>query len=87
IHDFRNAPRPSAISRYAFQPKDVTWNPNNENYFATSSGTNGYLYIWDATRLVTIDQLNIHGSIINRLQFHPQNPNLLLTASQDGYAK
>ncbi|CAF1161745.1 unnamed protein product [Rotaria sordida] len=87
IHDFRNAPRQPAISRYAFQPKDVSWNPNDENCFATVSGTSGYLYIWDATRLITIDQLNIHNTIINRLQFHPKHPNLLLTASQDGYAK
>jgi WD40 repeat protein len=39
--------------------------------FATASGTSGYLYIWDATRLVIINQLNIHNAIINRLQFHP----------------
>ncbi|CAF2827423.1 unnamed protein product [Rotaria sp. Silwood2] len=87
IHDFRNAPRQPAISRYAFQPKDVCWNPNDENCFATVSGTSGYLYIWDAIRLVTIDQLNIHNTVINRIQFHPKHSNLLLTASQDGYAK
>ncbi|CAF5019998.1 unnamed protein product, partial [Rotaria sp. Silwood1] len=81
LHDFRNAPRQSSISRYAFQPKDV------ENCFATVSGTSGYLYIWDATRLITTDQLSIHSTIINRLQFHPKHRNLLLTASQDGYAK
>jgi len=65
------------------------------------------LYIWDANRLVIINQLNIHNAIINRLVFHPKcrfnnknkknnsknefffylDPNVLLTASQDGYAK
>ncbi|CAF3620544.1 unnamed protein product [Rotaria sp. Silwood1] len=87
LHDFRNAPRQSSISRYAFQPKDVGWSPHYENCFATVSGTSGYLYIWDATRLITTDQLSIHSTIINRLQFHPKHRNLLLTASQDGYAK
>jgi len=43
-----------------------------ENCFATASGTNGYLYIWDANKLVIINQLNIHNAIINRLAFHPK---------------
>ena len=43
-----------------------------EDSFATASGTNGYLYVWDATRLVITDQLNVHSAIINRLQFHPR---------------
>jgi hypothetical protein len=62
------------------------------------------LYIWDATRLIITNQINIHNAIINRLLFHPKckfdkielkdffddddlDSNVLLTASQDGYAK
>ena len=42
-----------------------------ENCFATASGTSGYLYIWDATRLAITYQINIHNAIINRVLFHP----------------
>lgn len=41
------------------------------NCFATASGTNGYLYIWDASRRMITRTLNIHTAIINRILFHP----------------
>ncbi|UJR22007.1 hypothetical protein I4U23_025074 [Adineta vaga] len=87
LYDFRIAPKQSKVPWCTLQPKDVSWNRHEENSFATTSSTNGYVYIWDVTRLDTVNQLDTHSTIINRIQFHPKNPNILLTASQDGYAK
>ncbi|CAF1271892.1 unnamed protein product [Adineta ricciae] len=83
LHDFRNA---SKQARTVLQPTDIGWNPNDEHFFASGS-TTGLLNIWDVSQLAMISQIKIHNSRINRLQFHPTNPKLLLTASQDGYAK
>ncbi|CAF2622572.1 unnamed protein product [Rotaria sp. Silwood2] len=83
LHDFRNASRQG---RAPVQPTDIGWNPNDEHCFASAS-TAGLLNIWDANQLTMISQFKIHNATINRLQFHPTNPKLLLTASQDGYAK
>ncbi|CAF1384306.1 unnamed protein product [Adineta steineri] len=87
LYDFRNTSRPSAIPRYALQPKDVSWSPHDENCFATASSTCGHLYTWDINRLDIVNQMNLHSTIINRTQFHPKHPYMLLTASQDGSAK
>ncbi|CAF4517395.1 unnamed protein product [Rotaria sp. Silwood1] len=83
IHDFRQAQR---SGRPPVQPTDIGWNPNDEHCFASAS-TAGLLNIWDANQFTMISQFKIHNATINRLQFHPTNPKLLLTASQDGYAK
>ncbi|CAF1485329.1 unnamed protein product, partial [Adineta ricciae] len=85
--DFRATQQQPALPRHALQPKDVSWNRRYEHKFATTNSTIGCLYIWDATRLSVTDQLPVHNGIINRIQFHPTNPDLLLTASQDGYGK
>lgn len=83
-HDFKSLYRQQA--RAASQPKDIGWSPNEEHCFASAS-TTGLLNIWDANQPAMINQFKIHNATINRLQFHPNNPKLLLTASQDGYAK
>ncbi|CAF0800167.1 unnamed protein product [Rotaria sordida] len=83
LFDFRTAPKQA---RATLQPTDIAWNPIDEHCFASASAV-GLLNIWDANQLAIITQFKIHNATINRLQFHPTNPKLLLTASQDGYAK
>lgn len=85
IFDFRN-PFRGIGNRTALQPTDIGWSPTDENCFASTS-TNGVLHIWDAGQFTMIGQYKIHNGTINRLQFHPTNPKMLLTASQDGSAK
>ncbi|CAF3649066.1 unnamed protein product [Adineta steineri] len=82
-HDFRNGFR---SSNTALQPTDIAWNPHDETCFASAS-TAGLLNIWDIHQPIMNAQVKIHNATINRIQFHPTNQKVLLTASQDGYAK
>ncbi|CAF0800883.1 unnamed protein product, partial [Didymodactylos carnosus] len=90
LSDLRNVRLPVAdrdFLRIKIAPKDVTWNYNDEQCFASASAASGHLLIWDAIKPSIVSILQIHDSAINRIQFHPTDPKLLLTGSQDGKAK
>eukprot|EP00158_Paraphelidium_tribonemae_P008057 Partr_v1_DN28451_c2_g1_i4_m42155 putative WD repeat domain 24 len=67
---------------------DVKWAPSyaKQDLIATAA-TNGSVVIWDINKPLGQKQdrlLTDHTRAVNRLTFHPTDPVLLLTASQDG---
>ena len=55
-----------------------------------SAATNGAIVIWDISKPVGQKQERIiteHSRAVNRICFHPTDPVLLLSASQDGSMK
>ena len=66
---------------------DVQWHPIEENYLASSTG-NGVVLIWDLNKVGTESKqdhlFHQHFRSVKKLCFHPSDPNLLMSCSQDG---
>lgn len=62
---------------------DVVWNPNDADMIATAA-TNGVIVLWKNFQPETETIMKDHLRSVNRLDWHPSNPALLLSASQDG---
>ncbi|KJE91137.1 WD repeat domain-containing protein [Capsaspora owczarzaki ATCC 30864] len=69
---------------------DVCWHPleSYKNIMATAA-TNGAVVLWDITHAVSRSSrvLTEHTRTVNRVTFHPSDPHLLLSGSQDGSVK
>ncbi|KAG0095086.1 WD repeat-containing protein 24 [Podila epicladia] len=65
---------------------DVKWGPTTgRDAKIATLGTNGPIVIWDVGTQNKIDRhIKEHTRAVNRICFSPQEPNLLLSASQDG---
>lgn len=63
----------------------VKWCHLQKQLIATSA-TNGAVVIWDVHRATNKQErvISEHMRAVNRIAFHPTNPVLLLSASQDG---
>ena len=68
---------------------DVAWNPINENILATGA-TNGSVVTWDLQKTDRSKQdlvFTDHKRTVNTICFHPVEPSLLVSCSQDGTIK
>ncbi|KAF9581842.1 WD repeat-containing protein 24 [Lunasporangiospora selenospora] len=65
---------------------DVKWGPTSgRDAKIATLGTNGPIVIWDVGTNNKFDRtIKEHTRAVNRICFSPQEPNLLLSASQDG---
>eukprot|EP00127_Corallochytrium_limacisporum_P002136 Clim_evm30s108 gene=Clim_evmTU30s108 len=72
----------------SFAYTDVAWNQNPAyNHQLATGATNGSVVIWDlnvegAQKMV--GSMSDHHRTVNRVNFQMQNPNLLMSGSQDG---
>ena len=66
---------------------DVQWHPIEENYLASSTG-NGVVLIWDLNKVGNESKqdhvFHQHFRSVKKLCFHPSDPSLLMSCSQDG---
>ncbi|KAF9971334.1 WD repeat-containing protein 24 [Actinomortierella ambigua] len=80
----------TAGSRNAFAGSmDVKWGPTSgRDAKIATLGTNGPITIWDVGTHNKVDRIiKEHTRAVNRICFSPLDPNLLLSASQDGTAR
>ncbi|KAG0253014.1 WD repeat-containing protein 24 [Actinomortierella ambigua] len=80
----------AAGSRNSFSGSmDVKWGPTSgRDAKIATLGTNGPITIWDVGTHNKVDRvIKEHTRAVNRICFSPLDPNLLLSASQDGTAR
>jgi WD40 repeat protein len=87
-NDFRDLPHKQLNLNYS--SNDVQWNPKDDAQLA-SAPTNGSVVLWDIN-MKTKNKLalvfeNEHLRAVNKLSFHPKEPNILLSGSQDSTMK
>ncbi|KAI9143812.1 WD40-repeat-containing domain protein, partial [Paraphysoderma sedebokerense] len=72
-----------------FSSNDVKWCNHYAKFTIATAATNGAIVIWDlqkpGQKLERV--INEHTRAVNRVTFHPTEPILLLSASQDGTLK
>lgn len=69
---------------------DVKWCESYAKHLIATAATNGAIVIWDIQKPVGQKQDRIiseHSRAVNRVGFHPTDPILLMSASQDGSMK
>ena len=72
-----------------FSCNDVVWSPIDDSLIATAA-TNGAVVVWNLGRADRSKQEQIfvdHKRTVNKVNFHPTEPSLLLSGSQDGTMK
>ena len=65
---------------------DVVWSHLDPVMLATAA-TNGAIVIWNLTKASKHRQLHVfveHSRMVNKVSFHPTDPNVLISGSQDG---
>ena len=87
ITDLRNPSKPAEIFHHDLEDKvtDCQFNPSPsmENCFASGSDS-GFVYIWDSKMSSTyLKKLNPHLSGRVHVDWHPDKPNILASASYD----
>jgi WD40 repeat protein len=87
-NDLRDLPHKALNLNYS--SNDVQWNPKDDAQLA-SAPTNGSVVLWDIN-MKTKNKLchlfeNEHSRAVNKLSFHPREPNVLLSGSQDSTMK
>lgn len=69
-----------------FSIMDVLWHPLTDNIIATGAG-NGAVILWDLNKSSRTKQDHVfydHKRTVNKICFHPNDPVVLLSGSQDG---
>ncbi|KAF0294778.1 Peroxisomal biogenesis factor 6 [Amphibalanus amphitrite] len=73
----------------SFSSNDVVWNPFDETQLATAA-TNGQVVLWDLNKASRNKQDHVfseHKRTCNKVTFHPSEPHVLVSGSQDGTMK
>ena len=68
---------------------DVTWSHLDENLIATGA-TNGAVVLWNLSKNTRAKQEHVfpnHQRTVHKVVFHPTDPSILLSGSQDGTVK
>ena len=65
---------------------EVTFSKDAGSRKVAAVDSSGYTYIWDRESGGLLAQLSRHGDAVNSLDFDPQDPSKVLTASDDGTA-
>ncbi|XP_066997844.1 GATOR2 complex protein WDR24 isoform X2 [Anabrus simplex] len=72
-----------------FSCNDVAWNTIEDHILATAA-TNGAVVLWNLNRPSRSKQEHVfidHKRTVNKVSFHPTEPNWLISGSQDGTMK
>ena len=81
--------RSSNLKNLNFSNSDVTWCPLDNDILATAA-TNGAVVVWNL-QCLTKSKIGVvyndHKRTVNKVCFHSNDPNLLLSGSQDGCMK
>lgn len=81
--------RSSKNQNLNYSSSDVEFCPSDDRILASAS-TNGSVIIWNITKSGRAKLANLfkdHDRTVNRVNFHPSDPNLVLSGSQDGQMK
>ncbi|XP_047136789.1 GATOR2 complex protein WDR24 isoform X1 [Hydra vulgaris] len=63
---------------------DLQWHPMEDNIIASAAG-NGVVILWDLNKEQKQDHIfQQHYRFVNKICFHPTDPTLLMSCSQDG---
>lgn len=68
---------------------DVVWSTLDENVIATGA-TNGAVVLWNLSKITRAKQEHVfadHQRTVHKVVFHPSDPFMLLSGSQDGTVK
>eukprot|EP00743_Colponemidia_sp_Colp-15_P008408 GILK01009135.1.p1 GENE.GILK01009135.1~~GILK01009135.1.p1 ORF type:complete len:835 (-),score=98.21 GILK01009135.1:161-2581(-) len=66
---------------------DVQWHPHeSHNHLLATAATNGAVVLWNSSKSGSKQErvLSEHQRTVNRICWHPTDPNLLISGSQDG---
>ena len=72
-----------------FSCNDVVWSPVDDQLIATAA-TNGAVVVWNLNKSGRAKQEKVfsdHRRTVNKVNFHPSEPGLLISGSQDGTMK